>query len=166
MNEDKDGYLNDLIIEETVEALLPYIEEHFEDWDPCLKFVLKQTFTQALKMTFREKMGKCYDEECRRARFKYNIKKCCRKLMLQLAKLMLKSPANIYIFNLVGIAADLAQLELECHGYANLGKVVGAGGNIASGAMTGFALGGPIGAAVGGVGGFCLWGIGEVAVED
>ncbi len=48
----------------------------------------------------------------------------------------------------VGILADGAQMGLEYFGHEKAGKAVGATGNVASGALTGFALGGPVGAAI------------------
>ena len=63
--------------------------------------------------------------------------------------------------NPVGIGADIAQLGLELCGFKTCGKVVGAVGNMASGAMVGFVLGGPIGAGIGAAAGFGLWYLGE-----
>ena len=60
----------------------------------------------------------------------------------------------------VGIVADVAQVALEYAGHKKLGKTVGCGGNVASGAMLG-AVAGPPGVVVGAVGGFLLWGAGE-----
>ena len=67
--------------------------------------------------------------------------------------------------NPVGIAADFAQAGLELAGKKDAGKAVGATGNIASGAMTGFVLGGPLGAGVGAAAGYGLWFMGEVVGE-
>ena len=65
----------------------------------------------------------------------------------------------------VGLVADGLQLTLETFGYEKAGKAVGASGNVASGAMTGFVLGGPFGAAIGGVAGYAVWKGGEVIGE-
>ena len=43
----------------------------------------------------------------------------------------------------VGLVADGAQLVLELSGHKKAGKAVGATGNMASAAMTGFVIGGP-----------------------
>lgn len=59
--------------------------------------------------------------------------------------------------NIIGIVADVAQVGLELAGYEKAGKAVGLSGNVASGALTGFALAGPAGAAVGAVLGAGLW---------
>lgn len=64
--------------------------------------------------------------------------------------------------NPVGLVADVAQMGLELTGNKTAGKVVGATGQMASGAMTGFALGGPIGAGIGAAAGYGLWAGGEV----
>uniref|UniRef100_A0A1X7V9P0 Uncharacterized protein n=1 Tax=Amphimedon queenslandica TaxID=400682 RepID=A0A1X7V9P0_AMPQE len=62
----------------------------------------------------------------------------------------------------IGLAADVAQAGLEHYGYKEAEKVVGASGNVASGAIYGAALGGPVGAGVSALVGFGLWGAGEI----
>ncbi|XP_019850736.1 PREDICTED: uncharacterized protein LOC109581234 [Amphimedon queenslandica] len=62
----------------------------------------------------------------------------------------------------IGLAADVAQAGLEYHGYEKEGKVVGATGNVASGALLGGVVAGPPGIAIGALGGFLIWGGGEV----
>lgn len=59
--------------------------------------------------------------------------------------------------NIVGIVADVAQVGLEVADHEKAGKAVGLTGNVASGALTGFALEGPAGAAVGAIVGAGLW---------
>jgi len=59
--------------------------------------------------------------------------------------------------NYVGIAADAAEFGLGMMGCESQGKVVGAVGNTASGAMTGFSVAGPPGAAIGAGVGLLLW---------
>ena len=59
--------------------------------------------------------------------------------------------------NYVGIAADAAEFGLGMMGYKSEGKVVGAVGNTASGAMTGFSVAGPPGAAIGAGVGLLMW---------
>ena len=60
------------------------------------------------------------------------------------------------------IVVDVAQAGLELLGYKKYGKIVGSGGNVISGAVTGFAVAGPPGVVLGAAGGFIIWGIGEV----
>lgn len=62
----------------------------------------------------------------------------------------------------IGIVSDIVQLGLETNGHKNAGKVVGASGNMISGAMMGFALGGPVGAGIGLAAGLGVWKGGEV----
>ena len=57
----------------------------------------------------------------------------------------------------VGAVADIAQAGLEYAGYEEVGEKIGVAGNVASGAMVGFALGGPVGAGVGVAGGALFW---------
>ena len=64
--------------------------------------------------------------------------------------------------NPVGIVADVAQAGFELAGYEKVGKQVGKGGNVISGAVIGAAVAGPPGAVLGAAGGFIIWGIGEV----
>ena len=64
--------------------------------------------------------------------------------------------------NPVGLVADVTQMGLEITGHETAGKVVGATGQMASCAMTGFVLGGPIGAGIGAAAGYSLWKGGEV----
>lgn len=64
--------------------------------------------------------------------------------------------------NPVGIIADITQAGLEMSGYKEIGKAVGATGNMASTAMLGFVAGGPLGAAVGAIVGLGFWGVGEL----
>lgn len=63
--------------------------------------------------------------------------------------------------NPMGIAADLAQAGFEMTGHKEVGKAVGATGNMASGAMAGFLTGGPPGAVLGALAGLTYWGVGE-----
>ena len=59
--------------------------------------------------------------------------------------------------NYVGIAADAAEFGLGMMGYESEGKTVGAVGNTASAAMTGFSMAGPPGAAIGAGVGLLMW---------
>ena len=63
----------------------------------------------------------------------------------------------------VSVIADLLQAGLEYAGYKEVGKKVGAVGNMAGGAMMGFALWGLPGAGIGATLGGGIWLLGEVA---
>lgn len=66
----------------------------------------------------------------------------------------------------LGYVADAAQVLLEVFVNETAGKVVGAGGNILAGAISGYVVGGPPGAVIGGVFGFGIWGVGELACYE
>lgn len=73
------------------------------------------------------------------------------------AKAVLKAATNP-----LGVASDLTQAGLEIAGYKDTAKKIGAGGNMAGGALAGFAVGGPVGAGVGAAVGTGIWFVGEV----
>ena len=60
-----------------------------------------------------------------------------------------------------GVVADHAQVGLSLSGHEEIGKAVGATGNVVSGAACGFVLGGPPGAAIGAAVGGGVWYAGE-----
>ena len=61
----------------------------------------------------------------------------------------------------LSLAADAVQLGLEATGRKTEGKSVGAGGNMAFGAVAGATVGGPAGAVIGGAIGGGVWVVGE-----
>ena len=69
--------------------------------------------------------------------------------------------AGAALFSPVGIAADIAQLGFKIAGMPRPGKLVGASGNMLSGAIAGGAAGGPFGAVVGAAVSISMWAIGE-----
>lgn len=60
----------------------------------------------------------------------------------------------------IGVVADIAQAGLAVAGHKKVGKVVGASGNVTSGAAIDIVVGGPVGAGLGAVAG--VWFAGEV----
>ena len=111
--------------------------------------LIKELTKHAVNVSGREIIGK------------FVAKTITREGGKQVAKVAAKSTIKTAA-NPVGIVSDIAQTGLEAVGYKKLGRTVGIGGNIASGAMVGGAVGGPAGAAVGALLGFGVWGVGQV----
>ena len=125
---------------------------------------------EELKSFMKEKCLKdltaCILEECRRNEpfFRAILKLGAKSLGRLSVKFVTKNVVKVGLKGTlkgaampVGVAADVAQAVLEYAGYEEAGKKVGMFGNVASGAMVGFALGGPAGAGVGAAGGTLLW---------
>ena len=89
--------------------------------------------------------------------FKWATRQAGKQATKQTFKGAIKMGANP-----VGIVADVAQAGLEMTGNKEVGKAVGATGNVASAAAIGFTTGGPVGAAVGAAAGLAFWGAGEM----
>ena len=111
--------------------------------------LIKELTKHAVNISAREMIGK------------FVVKTITREGGKQVAKVATKSAIKTAA-NPVGIVSDITQTGLEAVGYKKLGRTVGIGGNIASGAMVGGAVGGPAGAAVGALLGFGVWGVGQV----
>ena len=94
------------------------------------------------------------------------VKACARTTVEELTKLGTCTAAKCVVkvaWNPHAIASDFIQATLEYFGQRELGKQVGAVGNIGTSAVLGAMVGGPPGAAIGAITGGMLWLTGEVA---
>lgn len=147
-----------------------FIHEFVPDAWSLIKEAVKESLSEALKKLGSLKniiMEKCHDYE--KLLRNMLVKVGTKTLIRAGAQLGLKQSAKFgakAVFkaatNPLGVASDLTQAGLEIAGYEDTAKKVGAGGNIAGGALAGFAVGGPVGAGVGAVVGTGIWFVGEV----
>ena len=122
-------------------------------------------FIQSVPMSCKKSVTKTLSKQAGRKVASKVTKKAATEAVEKLAANTAKSFAVKGVAsgaNPLGLVADVTQMGLELTGHETAGKVVGATGQMVSGAMTGFVLGGPIGAGIGAAAGYGLWKGGEV----
>ena len=141
--------------EEAIANLIVYgLDDFYEMFKDCFTgkdFVVKGS-KKVLKHVVEELLKNCSQESmCKEAMDKFRFKQTFRNVFIRefgqkrvkdfALKASIRASKLLKAANLVGLAADLAQFVLEYYDYPTAGKIVGAVGNTASGAMAGFALG-------------------------